>query len=142
MRYRNGSTLIEVVVGAMILVMAAAVIGNVMLSTFMVKRSDKLRYDLSVETAALREHLKNYVTADTSIVSNAPGFPPWHMPEDSSCASCWALSPGVHDVTSRLPAGLRADYKATLKYTVSIKDYHGRNVSNVRIETSWELPQQ
>jgi len=33
------------------------------------------------------------------------------MPEDSSCASCWALSPGVHDVTSRLPAGLRADYK-------------------------------
>jgi len=139
-RYRCGAALVEVVVGSMVLAMAAAIVGNVLLSSFVVKNYDRVRFTLAGETVALKEALKNYVTADTHVTLNAPGVPPWHMPEDSSCSGCWALAPGTHDVTQRLPVELRSKYAATLKYTVAGRSYKGRGVSYVKVEANWNIP--
>lgn len=140
MKTRKGATLVEIVVGSMIIAVTAALVGNILLASLSATTSDQTRFTITNEAAALKEELKNYVTADTSITQNAPGSPPWHLPEDSSCADCWALSEGVHDATTRLPAKLRDTYKATLKYTVTDEIYHGRKGQNVKIETNWENP--
>jgi hypothetical protein len=140
MKQRNGSTLAEVLVGAIIMAMAAAVVGGILLSTYKLKSCDKVRYSLAAAEADLREDLKNYVTADTSIITNAPGDPPWHMPEDVSCDDCWALAPGVHDVSGRLSRAIGAEYNATLTYTVTQRQWQGRTVTNVKITTNWQQP--
>ncbi|MDD2805391.1 MAG: hypothetical protein PHV33_07535 [Elusimicrobiales bacterium] len=137
---RRASALIEVVLGSIILAMAVAALGGILLSSFRVKDSGQVRFSLAEYSAALKEDLKNYVTADTSITLNAPGSPPWHMPEDASCAACWALSPGTHDVSSRLPSDLRTTYGATLKYVVTNSTYKGRTGLNVKISTDWTAP--
>lgn len=137
---RNGFALVEVMVGSIILLFTAAAVFALLLSISSSTKAGQARYEVSQEAAKLREHLKSYVTEDLAVLENAPGAPPWHLPEDSSCASCWALAPGTHDATSLIAQSLRDRYGATMKYAVTAEDYKGRKVSHVKISVDWEVP--
>lgn len=135
---RSGSTLIEVVIATMVFAIAAAAAGAVLVSALTVKRTNRARSAMVGEIASLKDELRNYVTADTAVTHGAPGSPPWHMPEDASCNACWALSPGIHDVSARLSEELREEMKGELKYTVSVEKFMGRDVTHVIFSAKWD----
>lgn len=137
-KIRPGATLVEVLVGAMVLLMMATAVSSLLLSTFGASKTGQTRYQVALASKKLREQLKAYVTEDTSVLLNAPGNPPWHLPEDTSCESCWALEDGMHDATGLLPDGLREDHAAKMRYAVTSESYRGRRVKKVRIIVDWE----
>lgn len=137
---RKGFTLIEIVVASIILAMVVVTCATLLISTFSSFPKEKSKYLASQEANSLKEELKNYVTDDLSITANAPGNPPWHLPDDASCSDCWALAEGNHEVTARLPAEVRATYGATMSYSVTIVQYQGREMRNVSINVNWTAP--
>lgn len=137
---RKGNTLIEVMMASIILAMAVAAIGNLLLTVFTVPKRGNAQYEIAFAAKKLREQLKSYVTADTSVTLNAPGSPPWHLPDDSSCTNCWALADGAHNATDMLSSDLRTRYKATMRYTVTRELVAGRQVPKVRIVVDWSMP--
>lgn len=140
MKNRKGVSLIEIIVASMILVTVSMAVSFLLLSTLTSRQREEATHNISLGAKKLRETLKSYVTADTSVVLNAPGSPAWHLPEDSSCASCWALEEGAHEATTLLPSDFRAKYGATMKYSVKKELFNGREVRNVRISVDWNLP--
>jgi len=140
MKTRKGVSLIEIIVASMLLVTVAMAVSFLLLSTLTGHQREEATHNVSLGAKKLREMLKSYVTADTSVVLNAPGSPAWHLPEDSSCASCWALEEGTHEATSLLPLSFREKYGATMKYSVKKELFNGREVRNVRISVDWSLP--
>lgn len=138
---RSGSALPEVIVAAFIMSFVAVTVGALLLSSNVFSKDTAIKYAMAQEAGRLRSILKNYVTADTSVTLNAPGSPPWHLPEDSTCNQCWALQAGEHDATALLAADLRDKYKATLKYVVKVEKFGGSEVRKVSIKSNWEMPQ-
>jgi len=98
---RKGFSLLEIMVASIILGMVAVTCATIVMSTYSSFSKDKARYLIAQEANNLKEELKNYVTADLSITLKAPGKPPWHLPDDTSCTDCWALEEGKHEVTAR-----------------------------------------
>ena len=140
MKKRKGVSLIEIIISSLILVMVAMVVASLLLSTFTSRKREEAMHEVSLGAKKLREVLKSYVTADTSVLLNAPGSPPWHLPEDSSCETCWALEDGEHDATGLLSENLRAKYSAALKYTIKSEISNGREVRRVTINVDWSMP--
>jgi hypothetical protein len=141
-RARPGTALPEVLVATFILAFIAMTVSALLLSSNMMTKDSTAKYALSQEAIKLRAVLKNYVTADTTVTLNAPGSPPWHLPEDDSCSDCWALQEGTHEVTSSLPAYLRTNYAATLKYKVTLAKSGSRDIRKVSITAGWTPPPQ
>jgi len=137
---RLGTTLIEIIVAGALLAMLSVTVSGLLLSMFCTSKTGQARHEISLEAKKLREHLKAYVTADTSLTLNAPGNPPWHLPADSSCTNCWALANGQHNASDLLSADLREKYKATMTYRVTGEPFHGRTVKKVDIAIDWEMP--
>ncbi|HBW22901.1 MAG: hypothetical protein A2X28_04145 [Elusimicrobia bacterium GWA2_56_46] len=139
--FRKGFTLVEVVVASMVLVMVAVTCASLLLSTFTSFPKEKIRYQAAQEAASLKEELKNYVTEDRSTTAGAPGNPPsWHLPDDSSCANCWALAAGTHTVTNRLPLEMRQTYGATMSYFVKTTLYQGKEMRDVNVSINYTVP--
>lgn len=130
----------EVLVSTMLLAMLTVAVSSLLLSMFGAAKAGQARHEISLEAKKLREHLKAYVTADTSVKDHAPGNPPWHLPGDLSCSGCWALSDGTHEASALLPESLRLKYKAAMSYTVTSEIFRGRQVRKVRIAVDWEAP--
>ncbi len=122
---------------SIILAMTAAAIGSLLVSVSLAPKRGNAQYEIAFAAKKLREQLKSYVTADTSVTLNAPGNPAWHLPDDSSCTACWALAAGAHKATSMLSGDLRTKYKATMQYTVTWEDFAGRQVPKVKIVVDW-----
>lgn len=135
---RLGSTIIEVLISAVILASCAVVVGGLLLSTLGFAKRDSTKYEMVLAGRKLREELKSYVTANTSVTLHAPGSPPWHLPEDSSCTDCWALTEGHHNATAMLPQRLRDTYSATMAYDVSWPGAGQPQTPRVEITLSWE----
>jgi hypothetical protein len=129
--------MLEVVIAGVLLAFIAVTVASILLTTRLMAGKNEVRYSMMREAALLRTTLKNYVTADTTPVPNAPGSPPWHLPGDS-CDDCWALAEGEHDVTARLPVDLRVTYGVTMKYKVTPKDTGGTIVRDVSISIDWK----
>ena len=140
MRMRAGNTLIEVIVACFVMAMTTVAIASLLLSTFAASKREIVQYEITFAAKKLREQLKSYVTADTYVTLNAPGSPPWHLPDDSSCNNCWALAEGEHNATSILSQELRTNYNATMRYTVTKELFLGRQIPKVRIVVDWSLP--
>ena len=122
---------------SIILAMAVAAIGSLLVSVSLAPKRGNAQYEIAFAAKKLREQLKSYVTADTSVTLNAPGSPAWHLPDDSSCTACWALAEGAHEATSMLSGDLRTKYNATMQYTVAWEDFAGRQVPKVNIVVDW-----
>ncbi|HBL16002.1 MAG: hypothetical protein A2X36_05450 [Elusimicrobia bacterium GWA2_69_24] len=139
----RGAALAELLVSILILAFAISAVAGVMFTT-------KLRASASEDQEAAVRHvdmllqdLRNYVTADTSPIPEAPGAPAWHLPSDQSCVACWALSSGVHDVTPRLPAALRDPPRSgRLTYTVTDVVMNGETLPQVTAELRWDRVRQ
>ena len=110
---------------------------TIILATYSSFSKDKAKYLIAQEANNLKEELKLYVTDDTSVTDNAPGSPVWHLPEDTSLPVRYALAPGTHIVTTRLPLAIRQDYGATMYYIVTDSTYQGRKISSVTITVDW-----
>lgn len=137
---RKGFTLVEVSVACLMLGIVSVGMAGLLLTAVVVPKMDNARYEAAFAAKKLREHLKSYVTADTGVTLNAPGNPPWHLPFDSSCDDCWALSNGVHDATAMLPEDLKVNCGATMRYVVGRETYAGRQITKVRIAVDWSAP--
>lgn len=119
-RGRDGFTLIEVCVSAMIVAIGATALFAVALSTRRTIAVSPVREEMHQYSRLLLETLKTYVTPDTSNVLGAP---------NGSWALCggdagqpWALGSGGHNADCLLPARLKdappAGSSAQLRYTV------------------------
>lgn len=134
---RLGGSLVEVVIAGVVLAMCAVTASGLLLSIFTVPRKASVKHEMILAGRKLREELKSYVTADVAVTHSAPGNPPWHLPQDSSCNNCWALEPGGHDATSMLSDELRAK-GATMKYVVTRQRVGGRILPKVDITLKWD----
>lgn len=114
----DGFTLVEVVIGTLLI----AIMVGPLFSVALTARQSKPRVDQKTAAALaanrLLERLKLYVTADTAASPGpAPGTSPngWGLPGDP--CGCYALSPGVHQLAPaawlpELPGG-------SIRYTVT-----------------------
>ena len=124
----------------LIISVAAATVSPLLITQRSMGGSEDVRQQMVAAASHLKEMLKNYNTPTTAIIIGAPGSPPWHLPEDSSCALCWALEEGrVHTVDALLPPSLRADYNAKLSYVVTLSPnpYTGTAHRNIKISANW-----
>jgi len=141
MRSRGGHALVEVIISAVILAVASAAISSMLLSTYSTPHKSIVKHQMLLAERKLREELRAYVTADTSVTENAPGDPPWHLPEDTNCTHCWALSEGDHNATLMIPESLRVKYSAAMRYTVAWEGDGLSKLQKVDIVTEWEIPE-
>jgi hypothetical protein len=121
----------------MLLSLVAVACGAVALSTFGSYAMDINKLAAAREAERLREELKNYVTADLSVTHNAPGSPPWHLPDDTSCAGCWALAEGQHYLSRAPLSKMLTSGPAQLSYTVTLFNWQGREIRQAAIAVSW-----
>ncbi|HBL16732.1 MAG: hypothetical protein A2X36_16360 [Elusimicrobia bacterium GWA2_69_24] len=143
----RGSALVEIVISTLVVVMAVAAITAALLSGSVQESSSEAREQLAVAMGQLHEELKNYVSADLTPGPDAPGVedPPdsgtrtWRLPGDS-CAACWALQEGEHDVTARLSSDLTTRYGATMKYVVTASAVNGLVTRQMVTRVQWEVP--
>ncbi len=111
-----GFSLVETMVAVLLIsVVVTSVFSLALTSKATAINTDRRSAALYAITQA-REKLKAYVTADKSVTGPAAS---WRMPGDA--CGCYALQPGVHDVTSLLPQEYRDDPDSpmTLSYTVT-----------------------
>lgn len=139
-RRRAGAVLAELLVAGIILLMTAAAVAGMLVSVAAASKTAHARYEVSLAAKKLRENLKSYVTEDISVTENAPGNPPWHLPEDAACSSCWALAEGRHEATALLPSSLKSGYNARMFYTVINQSPRGAAFRKVVISVEWNLP--
>jgi hypothetical protein len=103
---------------------------------------ERLKPTLSSYALELVEELKNYAADRPIPLPGAPGLPSWHLPGDTcqgcpGAPACWALETCTHDVSARLPAGLRNLHKARLEYTVSAIPSGAQVLHAVEIHVLW-----
>lgn len=80
------------------------------------------------------EKLKSYVSADQTVPGPTAN---WAFPGDAS--GNYALAPGVHDVTSNLPANLRT-LGWTMNYTVTDTPCGTKTCKKVDVTVGWPGP--
>ena len=125
-RRRNGFTLIEVCVSALIVAIGATALFAVALSTRRTIAVSPIREQMNQYSRLLLETLKTYVTADTNVDTGAPNpaaANKWQLCAGDA-AHTWALTSGNHNADCLLPASLTAappaGASAQLRYTVSV----------------------
>ncbi|MBI5883076.1 MAG: type II secretion system protein [Elusimicrobia bacterium] len=134
----RGTTFVELMVATVLLASAASMVGSVFLSGSQQSARAQRREEGSVCLQQLMDELRNYVTADTGTVAAAPGGS-WALPGDG-CGSCWALQPGKHDVTARLPtAWAGVGMEAAMSYTVAGESRNGLTVRRVDARIDWNV---
>jgi Tfp pilus assembly protein PilV len=137
---RRGGALVEVVIATLLLAITVSGVFAALLTASTQTGSLTEREQASQHVDLLLDELRNYVTSDTAPSPDAPGEPAgpartWRLPGDA--CGCWALQEGAHDVSSRLPAALRAR-GATLAYDVSVVDVNGSPLRRVSAKLTWE----
>jgi len=80
------------------------------------------------------EKLKSYVSADLTAPGPTAG---WLYPGDAS--GLYALDPGVHNVTSNLPANLRS-LGWSMSYTVTNASCGAKTCKQVQFSVGWPGP--
>jgi len=133
---RTGYTLVEVMVGTVLVALIVSAIFALTLTTQVSSKKSGRRAKGLYYTRQAMERLKSYVTAD----STSPGLGPtasWIYPGDAS--NTYALSPGIHDITNSLPSSFRTELPgATLVYTVSNYACGARVCQQVTFSIRWD----
>ncbi|MBI4424559.1 MAG: type II secretion system protein [Elusimicrobia bacterium] len=115
-----GFTLAEIIVSVFLIAVAAAALFSVLLTAKQSRAGADTKLEGTLYCERLAEQLKAYVGYE---IARLPGTPAGHLDGDACpsplSAGCYALAPGVHDVTSALPEAIREKYQATLKYEVT-----------------------
>lgn len=134
----NGFTLIEILISVLLIAAVVTSIFPLLLtSKLQVVKSGRRGEALNYTRQAM-ETLKAFTTADPSYPTG-PGSAaqPWTYPGEP-CGGCWALAPGVHDLTQTLPAAFRASpVNGTLSYTVSDFACGSRTCKQVQFTSNW-----
>jgi prepilin-type N-terminal cleavage/methylation domain-containing protein len=138
-RRPRGHTLVEVVI-AMLLI---AIMTTLVLPTFLTGRISagrSERRDAAADAVhRLSEELKNYVTADRSLVNGSGTGPDgWSLPGDRS--GNWALAPGLHDLDPAVWAAPLAPYQGALSYTVAVRATPSGPEPRVNFRVNWQEP--
>ncbi|MBI5200692.1 MAG: type II secretion system protein [Elusimicrobia bacterium] len=141
-RRRNGFTLIEVCVAAMIVAIGATALFAVALSTRRTVAVSPIREQMTQYSRLLMETLKTYVTSDVSNNTGAPNpaaANPWQLCAGDG-AHTWALTSGNHNADCLLPTSLTAapptGANATLRYAVSVSG----GARKITVTMSWTEP--
>ncbi len=136
---RAGFTLVEVVIATLLLAVGVAGVFSVTLSARQQSKRHAGRDKINQYGRQVQEELKSYVTGNINDTQGAPGGS-WHHPSDT-CGE-WALSANcIHDVTSMLPADLKAaPYNAKLSYTVTVENLGSLKTRRVDIKMKWDDP--
>jgi len=103
MKFKKGTTLIEVTAALLIAAMTTVAIFSVVLSTSVSNKKADRKEVAAMAIKMAQERLKAYVTSDisNSFLINRPGdMGGWHLPGDSNTG--WALAQGNHNITSWL----------------------------------------
>lgn len=114
---RTGQTLVEVVMATMIAAMTTAAVFSVILSSFVSNAKADKRDAAAMVLRRAQQTLSSYVTVAPGDPNYSVGSPPGLWPDDSS--GQWALSDGVHDITSLLSGTQLAGSGASLTYNVT-----------------------
>lgn len=137
----RGFSLIEVMIGTLLMGLVATSVFGVALSTSQNSGRIGRKTAASLVGRKIMEQLKNYVTADT-IGTTGPGAAPngWGFPGDD-CA-CYAFSTGTHnlDATLWLPELAGPPYNAKLSYTVTNAATGNGNQPTVSLNIGWNAP--
>jgi hypothetical protein len=111
---------------------------SALLTTSLLSGRSQDQEQAAVSLNQLFQELRNYVTADTSPSTDAPGgagATGWQLPGDA--CNCWALDAAhTHDVTARLPAPMAAQ-GAKMTYTVSLVPVNGLEARQVTATLTW-----
>ncbi len=141
---RNGFTLVEVCVAAMIVAIGATALFAVALSTRRTIAVSPIREQMHQYSRLLLETLKTHVTSDTAVATGAP-YPtlgsPWRLcPPDKTNSDgtlAWALSAGNHNADCFLtPALTGAPVNAHLLYAVSVQG----GARRITVTMNWDEP--
>ena len=104
---RPGQTLIEVAIATMIAAMTTVAVFSVALSSFVSqKKSDKKELAAMMLKEA-QQTLQTFVSAVPGDVNYSPNAGGWWQADSLNPA--WALSAGMHDISSLMPIDLRTD---------------------------------
>ena len=132
----RGGALIEVVVAVLILALTVPGIFGALLTASAQTTVSTEHERASLEVQSLLDELRDFVTANADPSAEAPGEAgTWHITGDD--CGCWALQAGNHDVTTRLPADIRAR-GARMRYTVDVLMVNGQAVRRVNARLDWE----
>lgn len=137
-RAHRGSAQLEVLISVLLLAVAAAAVFAALLSSSYQTKTASDREQASLQIENLLDELRNFTTADKTGPGPATDNT-WKVYGDS-CAGCAALDPGLHDVSSRLPAAMLAR-NATLTYTVSPTTVNGVTLNQVSVQLDWDPSQ-
>lgn len=137
-RRRNGFTLVEVCVSAMIVAIGATALFAVALSTRRTIAVSPIREQMHQYSRLLLETLKTYVTPDTSNNLGAPNGS-WALCAGDTGQS-WALGSGTHNADCLLPATLTAappaGASAQLRYVVLVTG----GARKITVNMTWTEP--
>jgi Tfp pilus assembly protein PilV len=137
---RSGSALVEIMIATLLVGIAVSAIAGAMITTSMSSPRARSQTQAAVYADDVLEELKNFVTADQNPNSEAPGPGNSYLLSGDACG-CYALQPGVHDVSSRLDATFRATYNASMTYTVADVNVNGQTLKTVTVRVNWRQPQ-
>lgn len=136
---RAGFTLIEVMIGMLLIALMVGPLFSVALTARQSKPRVEQKTAAAVAGSRLLERLKLYVTADTSAVPGpAPGTSPngWGLPGDS--CNCYALAPGTHQLNASAWLPELAGLGGSIRYTVTpLMVGSGVTQSNVNVTIDW-----
>ena len=139
MRGSRGSSLAEVVVSILIVAMMAAPIMSVALTSTMSSGRGARRVAAATAVRRVSEHLKAYVTADTTVARGpGEGIDGWSLPGDAS--GRYALAAGRHDLAPDRWSPELAAYRGSLSYDVTMATTPAGPQPNVVFRVSWEDP--
>lgn len=138
-RLDRGHTLIEVVVSMLLIAVMAALSMPAFLTGRMSEGRSQRRDAAADAVQRLSQELKNYVTADRSIV-NGPGAGAdgWSLPGDRS--NTWALAAGQHDLDPALWAAALTPFQGTISYAVTVRATPSGPEPTVTFQVGWQEP--
>ena len=139
MKGSRGSSLAEVIISILIVAMMAAPIMSVALTSTMSSGRGTRRIAAVTAVRRVSEHLKAYVTADTTAARGpGEGFDGWALPGDVS--GRYALAVGHHELAPERWSPELASYRGSLSYDVTLATTSAGPQPNVVFRVSWEDP--
>lgn len=135
----RGHTLIEVVVSMLLISVMAALSMPAFVTGRMAEGRSQRRDAAADAVQRLSEELKNYVTADRTIVDGpGTGADGWSLPGDLS--RNWALAPGQHALDPAQWAAALTPFQGSISYTVTVRNTPSGPEPSVAFRVGWEEP--
>lgn len=135
----RGHTLVEVVISMLLIALVFSLSMPAFLTGKMAIGRSERRDAAADAIHRLSEELKEFVTADRTIVDGpGTGSDGWSLPGDRS--GTWALAPGTHDLEPATWAAALMPYQGTLSYMVTIRATPSGPEPNVSFRVAWTEP--